>query len=188
MSNYTSLKNHFLIAMPNLADVNFAQAVTYICEHSEKGAMGIVINYPLTIHLGDILKDLNIHADNQETAKIPIFGGGPIQQDRGFVLHTPDKQKWESTFELSDKLSVTTSKDILEAIANNRGPKKSIIALGYAGWGEGQLEKEIAQNSWISCPANNEILFNTPSQEIWHAAAKLMGVNLKKMSFDVGHA
>lgn len=189
MGAYTSLKNHLLIAMPSLADPNFAHSVTYICEHSPEGAMGIIINYPLTLHLGEVLQNMEIATDDVALKEQVILAGGPIQQERGFVIHRTDKNnKWKSSMPLSEGLAITTSKDILQAMANNTGPKDTVVALGYSRWGAGQLEQEIAQNSWLCAPASLQILFDIPVENRWHAAAALMGVDLDNISTEIGHA
>ena len=187
MSAETNLTNHFLIAMPRLEDPNFFHTVTYMCEHTSDGAMGIVINRPMELHLADIFEQLEIKIDSSVIAEQPIYLGGPVQSDRGFVLHD-SRSSWNSTMRINDEISVTTSLDILEAIAADEGPKKSLVALGYAGWGAGQLEAELAQNAWLSGPAESDIIFNRPSQERWQAAADLLGVDLNLLSGDTGHA
>ena len=187
MTNLISLANHFLIAMPSLADPNFARSVTLICEHSEEGAMGIVINRLTDLRLRDILEQLDIKAKKPATAESAIYLGGPVQNNRGFVLHEPIGN-WESTLSVTDMLGVSTSRDILEAIAHNRGPDKYLIALGYAGWGAGQLEREITENSWLSGPASRDILFELPVEHRWKAAAQLMGIDLTTLSGEAGHA
>ncbi|MCW9013799.1 MAG: YqgE/AlgH family protein [Gammaproteobacteria bacterium] len=183
----TNLTNHFLIAMPSLEDGNFSQSVTYICEHDDNGALGITINRPIDIQLKEIFTQLNIEAANTEIADQFIFIGGPVQQDRGFLLHKPHGN-WDSSLKVTDAIAVTTSRDILEAIAQDKGPENVIITLGYAGWGPGQLEYELSQNAWLSCPANEEILFHTPPEKRWEAAAKLLGIDLQLLSSDTGHA
>ena len=182
-----NLTNHFLIAMPNLEDGNFSRSVTYICEHDENGALGITINRPIDIQLKEIFDQLNIEAVNSDISERPIFIGGPVQQDRGFLLHTPHGN-WDSSLKVTDNIAVTTSKDILQAIAQGSGPDQVIIALGYAGWGPGQLEHEISQNAWLSCPASEEILFHTPPEKCWAAAASLLGIDLQLLSSETGHA
>lgn len=188
MGAFTSLKNHFIIATPNLTDPNFCRAVAYICDHTPEGAMAIIVNYPLTLHLSDVFQNMDIDSQNRQLNDMTIFAGGPIQQERGFVLHLPCQEHWESSLELSDNISITTSKDILQAMADNHGPQKALIALGYAGWGPGQLEKELADNSWILSPASADIVFNTPHDERWKAAAALIGVDIERMSSQMGHA
>lgn len=188
MGAFTSLKNHFIIATPNLQDPNFSRAVAYICDHSPEGAMAIIINFPLSIHLGEVFNNMDIDSQDPFLNDKSIFAGGPIQQERGFVLHLPCDEHWESSLELSDQISITTSKDILEAMADKHGPEKAIVALGYAAWGPGQLETELAENSWILSPASAEVLFNTPNDEKWKAAAALIGVDIERMSSQTGHA
>jgi putative transcriptional regulator len=183
----TNLTNHFLIAMPRLEDPNFFHTVTYICEHNRDGAMGIVINRPMELHLADIFEQLEIQVSSPKVAEQPVYLGGPVQSDRGFVLHDSTTE-WSSTLRINSEISVTTSLDILEAIAVDKGPKQILVALGYAGWGAGQLESELAQNAWLSGPAKSDIIFKRPSQERWQAAADLLGVDLNLLSGDAGHA
>ena len=183
----TSLTNHFLIAMPALADPNFYHTVTYICAHNEDGAMGIIINRPLGMSLGEVLQQMQIAARSENIERIPIYQGGPVQADRGFVLHQPIKN-WDSCIEITGDIGIATSRDILQAIASGEGPEQALIALGYAGWAPGQLEKEIMDNAWLNVPADTGIIFNTPIEQRWHAAAGLMGIDLEKLSIDVGHA
>lgn len=182
-----TLTNQFLIAMPGLKDPNFHQTVTYICAHNDDGAMGIVINRPLELALGDVLAQMDLQPCSDEIGRIPIYQGGPVQTDRGFVLHYPDTE-WSSSINVSDEIGVTTSRDILQAIAEGRGPEKSLIALGYAGWAAGQLEQEMKENAWLSGPADAGIIFKTPSQQRWDCAARLLGIDLQRLSPDVGHA
>jgi putative transcriptional regulator len=181
------LKNHFLIAMPSLADPNFFQTVTYLCEHNSEGAMGIVINRPLDIRLGDILQHMDIEARDEASVDLPIFLGGPVQTDRGFVLHRPVGH-WQGTLTVTERIGLTASRDVLEAIAQGAGPERSLIVLGYAGWGPGQLEQEMAANAWLSGPADTEILFELPPAKRWEAAARLLGIDIHRMSGEVGHA
>lgn len=183
----TNLTNQFLIAMPGLADPNFHHTVTFICAHNEDGAMGIVINRPTDLALGDILSQMNLTACNPDVGSIVIHQGGPVQTDRGFVLHHPDSS-WHSSVNVSDEIGVTTSRDILEAIASGRGPKQAFIALGYAGWAAGQLEQEIKENAWLSGPVGSDIIFITPVEKRWEQAARLLGVEVDRLSTDVGHA
>jgi putative transcriptional regulator len=187
MGSETNLTNHFLIAMPRLEDPNFFHTVTYICEHTTDGAMGIVINRPMDLHLADIFDQLEIQISANDVAEQPVYIGGPVQSDRGFVLHE-SSTKWASTLQVTAEISVTTSLDILEAIATGKGPRHNLVALGYAGWGAGQLESELAQNAWLSGPAKSEIIFNRASEERWQAAADLLGVDLNLLSGDTGHA
>ena len=183
----TSLRNQLLIAMPNLQDPNFSHTVTYICEHSEEGAMGFIINRPASIKVADVLEQMKITPDTEISNQAHIYIGGPVDEDRGFVLHTREHD-WKSTLDVNDELSVTTSRDILEAMAHDKGPQQSLIALGYAGWAAGQLEDEIMHNAWLSGPANKEILFDLPAEQRWEASAKLLGVDLNLLSSESGHA
>ena len=183
----SNLTGHFLIAMPSLDDGFFNQAVTYICEHDETGSFGIIINQETEITLGKIVSEMKIetNADYNETK--PVFIGGPVDQGRGFILHRPTGD-WLSSLKVTENIALTTSKDILQAIANNVGPDDSIVALGYAGWAAGQLETEIASNTWLNCPGEEQIIFDTPVEERWKAAAKLIGIDLALLSSDTGHA
>jgi putative transcriptional regulator len=184
----TNLTNQFLIAMPGLQDPNFFQTVTYIFAHNdEEGAMGIVINRPLNIALGDVLMQMDMKPSNKQIENTIIYQGGPVQIDRGFVLHQPDSA-WEASFVINDQIGVTTSRDILQAIAEGRGPGSSLIALGYAGWAAGQLEREIMENVWLSGPAEADIIFNTPYEKRWESSAALLGIEIDKISSDIGHA
>ena len=183
----TSLTNHFLIAMPGLADPNFAHTVAYVCEHSDQGAMGIIINRPLEVTLGELLDQLDIHSGLAAVRKTPIYQGGPLQTDRGFVLHTAGPA-FDSTLNINDEMSVTTSRDILEAIAEGEGPLQCMIALGYAGWGSGQLEQELSANAWLSGPTDGHIIFRLEAPSRWLAAAKLLGIDMNLVSGEAGHA
>jgi len=180
------LVNHFLVAMPSLHDPNFQQSVVYVCEHNAGSALGIVINRPSRVVLGEIFKQLSITVDDPALVQRPVFQGGPVQTDRGFVIHEP-AGAWDSTLNLGG-LSVTTSRDVLAALARGTGPGKTFVALGYAGWGAGQLETELAANSWLSTPADQRIIFETPVAERWQAAARLIGVDIALLPGDAGHA
>lgn len=187
MSNPPSLRDHFLIAMPALADPNFSHTVTYICEHNEDGAMGIVINRLMAITLADVLEQMAIVPSSRLDTTQAVHEGGPVQPEHGFVIHSP-VGAWESSLSISEQLALTTSRDILAAIAHAEGPSRYLIALGYAGWGPGQLEQEMAQNAWLSGPASLEILFELPLEKRWAAAAELLGVDLNLISSEIGHA
>lgn len=173
--------------MPSMAESHFAQTVTYICVHDEGGAMGLIINRPTNIPLDEIFNQLDINSDTRAHAKQPIYSGGPVQTDRGFILHPSDKQ-WDSTVNIADNISLTTSKDILTSIARNEGPQDCLVALGYAGWSAGQLEEELADNFWILVPANEDIIFKTPHDERLNAAVGQLGISLEQLSPDSGHA
>ncbi|WLH12419.1 YqgE/AlgH family protein [Pseudomonas hefeiensis] len=183
----TYLKHHFLIAMPHMADPNFAHTLTYIVEHTANGAMGLVINRPQELNLADILEQLRPDVEPPLLCQhVPIFIGGPVQTDRGFVLH-PTGPSYQATVDL-DGVSLSTSQDVLFAIADGVGPEKSLIALGYAGWEAGQLEAELADNAWLTCPFDADILFNTSSELRLEAAANRLGVNLSLLTSQAGHA
>jgi len=187
MSSQDFLTNQFLIAMPGLEDPNFRECVTFICEHNEQGALGIVVNRPMNVVLEDVLKQLSLKAQDSDTGLLPVYLGGPVQTERGFVIHEP-LGGWEATLKVSDSLGVTTSRDVLEAVAAGKGPGRCFVALGYAGWTAGQLEEEMKSNSWLSTPADSRIIFDTPVELRWQAAARLIGVDLSLLSGDAGHA
>jgi putative transcriptional regulator len=182
-----SLRNHFLIAMPSLADPNFSHTVTYLCEHNEEGAMGIVINRHMPITLAEVLEQMSIEPSSNIDTSVPVHDGGPVQPEHGFVIHSP-VGAWEASLSITDDIALTTSRDILAAIGHNEGPPRYLIALGYAGWGPGQLEQELAQNAWLSGPAKAEILFDLPLEERWGAAAAQLGIDLNLLSSDIGHS
>lgn len=181
-----SLRDHFLIAMPGMPDSAFAHAVTYICEHSDKGAMGIVINNVMPLLIKDIFAQMEL-MDRAEIGNQLVFAGGPVQIERGFVLH-PRGTEWQSTLNISSLISLTASRDIIEALAEGKGPEEYLVALGYAGWGEGQLEAEVAANSWLIVPADSNIIFKTPHEQRWTAAAQPLGIDLNLISSVAGHA
>jgi putative transcriptional regulator len=187
MNTPSSLRNHFLIAMPGLADPNFSHTVTYICEHNEEGAMGLVINRLMDISLADVLDQMKIEPSRKLDTSVAIHEGGPVQPEHGFVIHSP-VGAWESSLSITEEMALSTSKDILTAIAHAEGPAHYLIALGYAGWGPGQLEHEMTQNAWLSGPASTEILFELPLENRWAAAAALLGVDLNLISSEIGHA
>jgi putative transcriptional regulator len=187
MQETTYLNNQFLIAMPNLADPNFSHTVTYLCQHNHEGALGIVINRPTEMKLGDIFQQMAITASDNHINKIPIFMGGPVQPDRGFVIHSNCDHQWDSSLPISDEMSLTTSQDILIAIAKGEGPGNALIALGYAGWGEGQLEKEMIANSWLNTPCTTHVLFDTPAGQRWNEAAIQIGVDINLLTTPAGH-
>lgn len=181
------LSNQFLIAMPTLADPNFAQTVTLICEHNAQGALGLIINRPMRMRMADVFQQLDLHTENRRLGDQAILQGGPVQPDRGFVIHRGGTS-WDSTLIISDTLNVTTSRDILTALANGTGPDTVCMALGYAGWEAGQLEAEVSQNSWLTVPADDRIVFDTPFEQRWAAAAQLLGVSISNLSPHAGHA
>lgn len=182
-----TLQGHFLISMPHMDDRNFDHTVTYICDHNENGAMGIVVNRPLEMPLSELFEHLEL-ANAATFSDIPVYSGGPVQNDRGFILHSPVEQQFASSLHINSTLTLTTSVDILETIANDAGPENYLVALGYAGWGSGQLEQELSDNVWLSCPADSDILFAIPAAERLQAAAAILGVNLDLLTSQSGHA
>ena len=181
------LTNQFLIAMPSLADPNFSRGVTFVCQHSKDGAMGILVNRVAPLTVGDVLAQMNITTDLEALAQAPVYFGGPVQPERGFVLHDAGGT-WDSSFEVSPELQVTTSRDILAAMAEGKGPKRAIVALGYAGWSEGQLEEEVRENAWLTAQASPGLIFDTPLEQRWNAAAAIVGIDLSLMPDQAGHA
>lgn len=182
-----NLTRHFLIAMPAMADPHFAKTLTFVCEHNEQGALGIVINRPIDLNLHGLLEQVSIAATDEGLKSVPIHFGGPVQVDRGFVLHTPAGD-WQSTLAVGDDLGLTTSKDILEAVARGEGPSRLLVTLGYAGWSAGQLEQELAQNAWLTVAAEPEVIFGLPADERLPAAMRLLGVDYATLSDVAGHA
>lgn len=181
------LRNHFLIAMPGMNDPQFSQSITYICDHNTEGAMGVMVNRTLNIQLHDVFEQLDLDY-TQANASTPILAGGPVSTERGFILHPTTEHSWQSTLKISPEISLTASKDIISALAEGTGPQNAQVALGYAGWGAGQLESEIKENSWLTVPADAEILFNTPIDQRWHTAAKSLGIDMNLVSSQSGNA
>jgi putative transcriptional regulator len=186
MNGVTYLTNQFIIAMPNLADPNFFHTVTYLCQHNEEGALGIVINRPADMKLDEIFKQMQIRVTSEAAVDAPVFIGGPVQLERGFVIHSPCGD-WDSSMAVSDSISLTTSRDILEAIAVGEGPEQYLVALGYAGWGEGQLESDMINNAWLNTPCGKAVLFDTPIEQRWSAAASQIGININLLTTPAGH-
>ena len=182
-----NLTQHFLIAMPAMVDPNFSKTLTYICEHNEQGALGLVVNRPLNMTLAKLLAQVSIPITAKQCGAITIHFGGPVQTDRGFVLHEPVGQ-WQSTLAVSPEIGLTTSKDILEAVARGEGPRQILITLGYAGWAPGQLEHELAQNAWLTVAARPGVIFELPSEQRLAAAMELLGVDYANLSENAGHA
>lgn len=182
-----SLSNQLLIAMPGMPDPNFNSTVTLICEHNADGALGIVINRPLSLNLGGLLAQLDVTSTSSETAMIPIMNGGPVGRERGFVLHEP-AQPFESSVGVSEDIQLTLSRDVLDAIAAGQGPARALIALGYAGWEAGQLEMEMLDNTWLSVPASKELIFDVPFADRWSFAARTLGIDISRVSTHAGHA
>jgi putative transcriptional regulator len=182
------LGNHFLIAVPGMSDPNFHRTVTLVCQHTADGAMGLMLNRLSDYKVGDVLEQMSIPTRIQALADAPVLLGGPVQTERGFVIHEPGPEEWDSTFRFSEDLSLTTSRDILAAMARGEGPARAVIALGYAGWGEGQLESELQDNAWLAVGADRAIVFETPLEQRWSSAARLMGVDVTLLTDYAGHA
>jgi putative transcriptional regulator len=191
-----NLTHHFLIAMPGLEDESFARSVVYLCEHSARGALGLVINKPSDINLGHLFDKVELPLGRDDLARTPVFQGGPVQTERGFVLHeavfasgaAPNEPVYASTMTIPGGLEMTTSKDVLEALSTGAGPKKILVSLGYSAWGEGQLESEIAENSWLTVGADLAVIFDTPVEQRYEKALSLLGLQSWMLSRDAGHA
>jgi len=181
------LTHHFLIAMPNMVDPYFAKSLTYICEHNDQGALGVVVNRPIDLSLQALFERINLNLGPRELHDVPVYFGGPVQTDRGFVLHKPLGQ-WHATLNVRGQLGLTTSKDILEALGEGGGPNKMLVTLGYSGWAAGQLEHELGQNAWLTVEAGEQIIFDLPAEEKLPAAMELLGVDFANLSEESGHA
>lgn len=192
-SSMTSLANQFLIAMPALDDSYFERTVIYVCEHDDEGAMGLVINKTTDIAINKVLIEMHIDDESEnnhshvELNKNHVMSGGPVQTDRGFILHNGDK-KWSSSLQLQDQINVTTSKDILSNLATEQGPEKYIMTLGYAGWTAGQLEQELVDNTWLTIDADPNLIFDVPIEERWEKAVQKLGINVEQLTIFSGHA
>jgi len=187
MDSDSVLTNQLLIAMPGMADPNFSTTVTLICEHNDDGALGIIINRPLNLKLSGLFDQLSVEDADPDTAENPVMSGGPVGTERGFVLHDK-KLSFENTLAVSDDIQLTLSRDVIDAMALGDGPEKSLVAIGYAGWEPGQLEEEMLANSWLNVTATPELVFDTPFEERWNSAARLLGVDISSISPDAGHA
>ena len=191
-----SLQDHFLIAMPSMKDGIFERSVIYICEHNNEGAMGIIINLPVNISIDELLSqtveaDLDDEtaatADTKKIINDPVFKGGPVSEDRGFVLHTASPG-FSSSLQINDELMITSSLDVLATLGTNKQPDNYIVALGYSGWTKGQLEQEIADNSWLTINADEDILFKVPVHKRWEQAVQKIGIDASQLSSKVGHS
>ena len=183
-----SLAGHFLIAMPGMLDPNFERGITFICQHGEDGAMGLIVNRLSDFRLGDVLQQMHMPCERAEVAAAPVLVGGPVQPERGFVLHAFGEREWDSSYRINERLSVTTSRDILAAMADGGGPRRALVALGYAGWGAGQLEQELRDNAWLTVQADDRVLFDTALDERWGAAVALVGINPANLTSYSGRA
>jgi putative transcriptional regulator len=187
MAETLDLSHHLLIAMPTLADDNFRQTVTYVCEHGEHGALGVIVNRPLTATLGDLLAQVGLEPATDALAGRPVYGGGPVQTNACLILHRP-LGRWDSTLPVTDEIGLTGSMDLLTRIAEGSGPADFLVCLGYAGWGAGQLEQELADNAWLTVPGRFDVLFDLPAEQRWRAAAASIGVDLALLTSRAGHA
>jgi putative transcriptional regulator len=187
-----NLTNQFLIAMPGMGDGTFEGTVVYLCEHTEKGALGLVINKPIDIKLRNLFEKVELTLDREDLAEAPVYFGGPVQTERGFVLHErldgDDGDHYNSSLKIPGGLEMTTSKDVLEALASGAGPKKVLVTLGYSGWGAGQLEDEMSRNGWINVGAEPGIIFDTPVEQRYDKALSLLGIDARMLSQEAGHA
>ncbi|MGE5471681.1 MAG: YqgE/AlgH family protein [Bacteroidota bacterium] len=182
-----NLTDNFLIAMPALEDFYFSNALVYICEHNENGALGIIVNRPLDMTLSGLFEKIDIALDAKQMADLPVYFGGPVQLDRGFVLHRPLGQ-WQSTLTINSEIGLTSSRDVLSAVGSLGLPSEILVSLGYAGWEAGQLEAELAQNSWLTVPAQASILFDLPAEQRLPAAMQNLGISFSQLSDLSGHA
>lgn len=189
-----NLTNHFLIAMPGIEDASFARSVVYVCEHSERGALGLIINKPTDISLEGLFEKVDLSLGRSDLSGSPVFLGGPVQTERGFVLHervqlgSDDEPAYASTMVIPGGLEMTTSRDVLEALATGAGPRRVLVTLGYSSWGEGQLESEMAENSWLTVGANAAVIFDTPVEARYDRALELLGLQAWRLSPGAGHA
>ncbi len=186
-----NLTNQFLIAMPGMKDGNFAGTVVYMCEHNDKGALGLVINRPIDINLKHLFEKVDLNLDRPDLASRPVFFGGPVQTERGFVLHESldaEGGHYNSTLKIAEGLEMTTSRDVLEALSNGAGPRNVFITLGYAGWSAGQLEEELSRNGWLNVEAEPDIIFNTPVEQRYDKALSLLGIDRNFLMGEAGHA
>ena len=193
-----NLTHHFLIAMPGLMDESFSRSVVYMCEHSERGALGLIINKPSKMNMQSLFEKVELQLGRADLVELPVFQGGPVHTERGFVLHDPmshigsnagqSEPAYASTLAIPGGLEMTTSKDVLEAWSTGAGPKRVLITLGYAAWAQGQLESELAENSWLTVEADNQVIFDTPIEHRYDSALALLGLQAWMLSPQAGHA
>lgn len=181
------LERQLLIAMPGMEDPNFSRGVTLLCQHNDEGALGITINRPSEFTLQELLVQVGLKASDGRLASLPVFDGGPVHRERGFVLHSPDRQ-YESSMAVGQDIMITTSRDILQDIAAGTGPERFLVALGYAGWGAGQLEDEMRENAWLNVMADPEVLFDLPVDQRWAGAVARLGIDVGRLQPSGGHA
>lgn len=182
------LKDHFLMAMPHLEDPNFAGSLSYLCDHDEKGTMGVIVNRPLELTLEALFEQLELGGEESPHRNAPVYYGGPVHKDRGFILHRGASSSWDSSIQVTEELALTTSMDMLQALADGEGPEDFLICLGCAGWEAGQLEQEILENAWLTVEGRSDILFEVPPEQRLGAAAGILGVDLNLMTREAGHS
>ncbi len=183
-----SLQNRFLVSMPQLLSEEFFRSVILICHHDDDGALGIVINKATTHKIGEIFSEMDIISTIDTYAKQPVLNGGPLSQELGLVIHNSNQSRWKSSLKVDHDLCLTSSKEILADMAVGNGPKCALVTFGYASWGPGQLESEISENSWLTTPVDHDILFATPFQDRWHRSAAILGIDINRISGQIGHA
>jgi putative transcriptional regulator len=182
-----NLTDHFLIAMPAMTDPFFARSLVFVCEHNEGGALGVIVNRPLDMTLATLFEKIDISLEAKQLAEQSVYFGGPVQTDRGFVLHRPHGD-WQSSLAVNAQIALTSSRDILSAVGKGGEPRDMLVTLGYAGWGAGQLENELAQNGWLTVPAEQRILFDLPYEQRLDAAMQLLGIDFAHLADEAGHA
>ncbi|MBB3184509.1 putative transcriptional regulator [Halomonas fontilapidosi] len=182
------LKNHFLMAMPHMEDPNFAGSLSYLCDHDENGTMGVIVNRPLELTLDALFEQLELGGDESPHRDAPVYYGGPTHKDRGFILHRGESDAWDSSIQVADDIALTTSMDILQALADGKGPEQFLICLGCAGWESGQLESELKENAWLTVEGRADILFTVPPEQRLGAAAGILGIDLNLMTREAGHS
>ncbi len=182
------LKDHFLMAMPHLEDPNFAGSLSYLCDHDEKGTMGVIVNRPLELTLEALFEQLELGGEESPHRNAPVYYGGPVHKDRGFILHRGSSTPWDSSIQVTEELALTTSMDMLQALAAGEGPEDFLVCLGCAGWEAGQLEQEILENAWLTVEGRADILFEVAPEQRLGAAAGILGVDLNLMTREAGHS
>ncbi|MGQ7246301.1 YqgE/AlgH family protein [Halomonas sp. V046] len=182
-----SLKNHFLMAMPHLEDPNFAGSLSYLCDHDDNGTMGVIVNKPTELTLDALFEQLELEAIDGPNRNAPVYYGGPVHKDRGFILHRGDAEVWDSSIQVTDDIALTTSMDVLQALAAGNGPDEFLVCLGCAGWESGQLESELLDNAWLTVEGRSNVLFDVPPEQRLSASAGILGVDLNLMTREAGH-
>ncbi|WP_290794526.1 YqgE/AlgH family protein [Halomonas sp.] len=182
------LKDHFLLAMPHLEDPNFTGSLSYLCDHDENGTMGVIVNRPLELTLEALFEQLELGGEESPHRNAPVYYGGPVHKDRGFILHRGASTRWDSSIQVTEELALTTSMDMLQALAVGEGPEDFLVCLGCAGWEAGQLEQEILDNAWLNVEGRSDILFEVPPEQRLGAAAGILGVDLNLMTREAGHS